>query len=373
MTNPPVFFEPEPPSDGPYRGWADWYRRSGTADSRSARETLNGWYANFPDRDGMLLSRLRLNEDSEVAQAWDELYIHHLLSRSCEARYEEDETSPDFRLYQSAEYVAGIEVLTLFPEEKLSSEDSRNRRLVDEINRRVRPSFWYLTFHIRRWSSQPRMKHLAKWIQSTIDSIGAPPSDWNRNKSPSATYSFPEVELCFTFFPRLRTTDPKPSEPVVLAGPWLGGFIQPTKRIRDRISKKSGGKYQHHNRPFAVAVSLRDLLCDIEEVVSAVYDDAAVPLDVVNQTDESHAAWTGNGVFGISKAYPEGKNRRLSCIFVLMRGWTPNADEPPRILRFDNPWAERPFPEDILIPEHRLAVNANKAGFQMMWESTAEG
>ncbi|TQK52043.1 hypothetical protein FBY35_2468 [Streptomyces sp. SLBN-118] len=315
----------------------------------------------------MLLSRLRLDEDAEVAQAWDELYIHHLLSQSCEARYEEDENSPDFRLYRSSDYVAGVEVLTLFSEERFDSVDVRNRRLIDEINRRVRPAQWHLSFNVRRWSRQPRATQIAKWLESTISSLGAPAPNLTSEMFPKATYSTPEVELTFTFFPRLRTTAPTPTEQIVLAGPVIGGFVQSDRRIRSRVSKKVGGKYDHRNQPFAIFISVRDLFCDTEEVVNALYGDDVVTFQE-NNPGSARASRKGNGTFGISKAYPEGRNRRLSCAFVFTWGWTPKSQEPPTVLRFDNPWAEHPFPDDLLVTDRRFAARQHDSGVFMEWE-----
>ena len=311
----------------------------------------------------MLLSRLQLDADAEVAQAWDELYVHSLLSRSCEARYEEDQTSPDFRLYQSSSYVAGVEVLTIFPEQRFDSENARNSRLIGEINRRVRPTQWGLTFDVGRWSRQPRATDIAKWLKSEISSLGAPAPDLTRETYPRATYSTPEVDLTFTFLPRLRATSPTPSESIVLSGPMIGGFVQSDRRIRDRVSKKIGGRYDNRNSPYAVVISLRDLFSDVDEVVNALYGDDIV----VYNADSLRSGRAGNGTFGVSQAHPEGRNRRLSCVFVLGRGWTPQMPELPKILRLDNPWAEYPFPDDLLVPDHRFGVRRHESGFSMEW------
>jgi hypothetical protein len=140
-----VFDEPLEPSEGPFDGLADWYRHSDSREARAARRDLNAWYAAFPDREGMLLGNLQGDSDIGIEQATDELYVHHLLFRSHQVRYEEDANSPDFRLYRSSEYVAGIEVLTLFPEKDFVSatahvkpcEQSRCERLsVQAVRRR---------------------------------------------------------------------------------------------------------------------------------------------------------------------------------------------------------------------------------------------
>src|SRR6266487_6086240 len=157
MPSTSVFDEPLDPREGSFAGLADWYRNCGSAEARDARRYINDWYKAFQDRDGMLLGNLRSDSEIGIQTATDELYMHHLLSSSYQARYEEDTSSPDFRLYRSSEYVAGIEVFTLFPENKVTSEISRNTALVNELNHRVRSARWYVRLDILNWKRQPRV------------------------------------------------------------------------------------------------------------------------------------------------------------------------------------------------------------------------
>jgi hypothetical protein len=179
-SSPLVFDEPRDPSDGPFNRLADWYRTSGSPEARAARSEINTWYAAFPDRKGMLLGNLRGDSDIGIHQATDELYVHHLLSRTYEARYEEDASSQDFRLYRATEYVAGIEVFTLFLDKEFASKESRNASLVDEINRRVRPLHWYVSIDVIDWKRQPRVKDVARWLEKTVASLVlSRPAGWS--------------------------------------------------------------------------------------------------------------------------------------------------------------------------------------------------
>jgi hypothetical protein len=163
-----VFNEPLDPREGPFNRLADWYRTSSSPEARAARSDINAWYAAFPDRIGMLLGNLRGDSDIGIQQATDELYVHHLLSETYDARYEEDASSPDFRLYRASEYIAGIEVFTLFLDKDIASKESRNAALVDEINRRVRPVQWYVSIDVIDWKRQPRVTNVVS-IQVLAD------------------------------------------------------------------------------------------------------------------------------------------------------------------------------------------------------------
>jgi hypothetical protein len=359
-----IFAEAADPDDGPFNGLADVLRRSGSTQARAARETINNWYGSFADRRGMVLSRLRSDKDAEILQAVDELYVHHLLSRSCQPRYEEDQTSPDFRLYRSSDYVAGVEIFTQFAEQSFSSEISRNAVLVDAINSRVRATSWYLSLTVRSWEHQPRVRDVTRWLENVIDDLPVPASDLTRENYPTATYSRPEVTLEFTFLPRCRTTAPTGG---IVIGPVVAQFVKPGRRLRESLGQKSGGKYNHRDRPFAVLVSVRDFVCETEDIVNALYGDDAITY-AIDQPGSARAIRKRNGLFGISSDRPAGRNRRLSCVFALMPGWTPGSNELPTIYRFDNPFAEQEFPDDLIVPHHRLVTRRDETSVRVEWE-----
>lgn len=240
MSSQWVFPEPEEPSTGPFDGLSSWLRSAGAPEAVGARGLINAWYSTFTDRSSMVLSRLRGEDEIGLLQALDELYAHDLFSRNCLARYEEDEGSPDFRLYRGGEYVAGVELMTLFMEKGFASEISRNSSFVKEINRRVRPNKWYVTPEVVAWNRQPSLNDLARWLQSEIDALPDPPPEMTPGYFPKAQYSTPAVELVFTFVPRRRAEPPTDSEPIVAAGPSVGGFVASDRRLRSAVSSKAG-------------------------------------------------------------------------------------------------------------------------------------
>jgi len=68
---------------------------------------------------------------------------------------------------------------------------------------------------------------------------------------------------------------------------------------------------------------------------------------------------------------PKGRNRRLSCIFSLMRGWMPGFNKVlPTAFRFDNPFAEQAFPDDLLVPDWRQSARRDGSGVrvEVEWE-----
>jgi hypothetical protein len=361
-----VFDELVAPGEGPFESLAHWYRGSGEPEARAARRDLNTWYSAFPDRDGMLLGNLRGASDIGIEQATDELYVHHLLSKSYQAQYEEDASSPDFRLYRSSEYLAGLEVLTLFPERDFASKVSRNAALVEELNRRVRPIHWYVSIDVIDWRRQPRLAPLIKWLERTLASLPPPAASLAREDYPTAVYPGADVELGFEFLPRRKVAPPEVTEPIVAFGPAIAEFVQPVRRLRGALRQKTGSKYDHRGRPFAVLVSARDYACDTKDIIDALYGDDAIAFRP-GDPDSARPIRKNNGIFGLSAPTPAGRNRRLSCIFVLLRGWAPGCNQAPNIIRFDNPFAERPFPDDVLAPTSRFVARRNDSGVRLEW------
>jgi hypothetical protein len=316
----------------------------------------------------MLLGNLQGDSEIGIQQAMDELYVHHLLSRSCQARYEEDASSPDFRLYRSSEYVAGIEVLTLFAEQDFTSKVSRSSALVHEINRRIRPDRWYVSIEIIDWKRQPRVTEVVKWLGRTVARLPAPAANLARGDYPAAVYSSAEVELAFEFLPRRKATPPTTTEPIVMLGPAIAWWGQASRRVRRNLSHKAGSRYDHRGQPFAVLLSARDYSCDTEDLVNALYGDEAISFHP-DDPDSARPIRKNNGTFGRSATIPEGRNRRLSCVFALMRGWAPGSAAVPNLIRFDNPFAERAFPSDVLAPTSRFVARPDGSGIHMEWET----
>jgi hypothetical protein len=365
MPSTSVFDEPLDPREGPFAGLADWYRNCGSAEARDARRYINDWYKPFQDRDGMLLGNLRSDSDIGIQTATDELYTHHLLSSSYQARYEEDTSSPDFRLYRSSEYVGGIEVFTLFPEEGVASEISRNTAFVNELNHRVRSARWYVRLDILDWKRQPRVTEVAKWLDEKVTALPAPPADLAREDYPADTYSDGRVELAFDFLP--RRNPPTECSSIVAFGPAITWWGRAARRLRSNLSHKAGSRYDLRDRPFAVLVSARDYSCDTEDIINALFGDEAITFSI-DDPDSAESTRRKNGAFGRSASTPEGRNRRLSCVFVLMRGWVPGFTQVPKVIRFDNPFANQAFPDDILTPDLRLVPVSDEQGIHMEWE-----
>jgi hypothetical protein len=64
-----------------------------------------------------------------------------------------------------------------------------------------------------------------------------------------------------------------------------------------------------------------------------------------------------------------GRNRRTSCVFGLLRAWTPGTAVASTVLRFDNPFAAMDFPDGLVVPDRRFQVRPTDTGIVMEWVS----
>jgi hypothetical protein len=258
-----------------------------------------------------------------------------------------------------------VEVLTLFSEQSFTSLTTQNTTLVNEINRRVGSDQWYVGVDIIDWRRQPNYRDVAKWLRRTLAGIGQPTPNLAREHYPSALYSSQEVILAFEFLPR-RNPRVTGSGGLVGVGPAFALIVKPAPRFRRNLSHKVGSRYDHRGRPYAVLVSVRDVTCANQDIVDALYGDDAISFPS-GQPGLATSIRLDNGTFGRSAAAPEGRNRRVSCVFALMRGWEPGSTVEPTIVRYDNPFAERSFPDDVVRPSSWLAPVRDASGVRMEW------
>lgn len=118
----PLFDEPIQARTGPL-GWIEpalhWFTESTRPEAVASRQTVNGWYKDFPDVDGKFAARLRSEVNVDHYQALDELYVHHILRQT----------------HDDVHYEVG-EVGRLRPISGVKGD--RRRFLIDHSTRRVR-------------------------------------------------------------------------------------------------------------------------------------------------------------------------------------------------------------------------------------------
>jgi len=361
-----VFEEPSVPREGPLRNsepGVNWYIQSTRPEAVGDRRAVNEWYSHFLDNGTALLSRLRSTDDVNHHQAVDELLVHHLLLRgSIAVAYEESGRSPDFRLYVGGDYIGGVEVASLFMRNDWSKEESRNGKLADQLNARLPVGEWFVNFEIIRWNRSPSVRKLVSWVAKTVGEL--PPWDPSSGSTglPSALYTNGAVEISFYFLPRRAGGPVGPDYRIVGISGVLGGWVNSKDRLGTVLTAKAGSRYDLRGRPFAVFVSIHDTFCDEDDLVGALYGSE----QVVVATGASIRA--RDGIFGNSRAFPEGRNRRLSCVFAVMPGWSSRSADGLAVLRLDNPFADSPFPEGILPPARRFTeVSRDERGISFGW------
>jgi hypothetical protein len=361
-----VFAEPEVPRDGPL-GSAEpavnFLLESSRPAARQARKTVNDWYSRFPDSDGNFCARLRSPNSADHQVAMDELFVHERLAASMRVSYEEDGTGPDFRIYQGTDYVGAIEVLSLFMAADWSGQQDRHGRIADQLNKRLTLGQWFIGFEIMRLDRDPSFAKLASWVGREISSLPTAPG--TESKTYTASYIIEGIQLDFSFA-RCESRPDGTRDRIVGAGPVIGGLVRSGERLLVALTKKAGGRYGLRNAPFALCVGVHDPFCDLEDLESAIYGHIQYAYEVggSGKVDRSRA---NDGFFGRASGASGGKNRRMSCVFAIYN-WVPWNPGKSAVLRFDNPFADHPFPEDAFPSAARVTrVQENRPGITFRW------
>lgn len=171
----PVFSEPSVARDG-WLGWSEpninFYRESTMPEAVIARAWINAAYERFSDPTGEFAGRLRSADFVQHASAMAELYVHsRLLKPDHRIVYEEDGTGPDFRVYQSEDYIGAVEVCSLFDNQTWEAEQQRHARIADELNRRIPLDLWFVHFDVVRLDRPPSIKQLVAWVRARVDEL----------------------------------------------------------------------------------------------------------------------------------------------------------------------------------------------------------
>ena len=352
----PVFAEPSAPRTGPL-AWIEplvhWFTESTHEVAIAGRANVNRWYEAFPDPEGKLARRLRSEMDSEHLGALDELFVHQLLAqRWTDVRYEENGEGPDFRIYDSGRYLAGMEVVSLFEREDWDAQQRRWRRVADELNEQIRPTAGYmlgLEFD-HDTNAAPTTRNFVAFLLRQLAELPDPEEfrDLDHTHWPLAEYREPPVRIRVRFIPMLGDPSSRfdPEIRIVAMGPSMGGEVNTAKRIRQRVNDKAGGRYQIDTAPFLVAVALHDLFQNDHEIETSMYGTQAVQMSGTVQVAAQIVRYN-NGVFGADGQSPEGKNRRLSAVAFLQR-LLPSQPQSAEVSVLVNPFASHIWPPEVL-------------------------
>lgn len=342
----------------------NWFLQSTRPEAAEGRRVVNDLFSRFPNDGGRMYKALHSDDEKRLLSALDELLVHDLLSRRYRVEYEEGEgTHPDFRLYgDSGVYVGVVEVATLFLRDDWAAEERRHAVLEDGLNARLRLTTHSVDFEVRRWDNMPSVRHMAKWLGRALDDLhtdpGALPIDWLGMSE--KVYSTRSVEIAFRFLALPEDYVVKDGDPVVLGGAAIGGCVDSAVRLRDRLDDKAV-KYDLRGKPFAIAVGVRDNMCDLGEVYQAITGTPAVVVATGEGTRK------GDGFFGNGRDRTDGKHQRVSAIFSIHE-WYPGGPYRPRITRFDNPFAAAPFPVEALpVNSHWGVVERTPTSIRADW------
>lgn len=341
----------------------NWYLYYGDNAAVEGRRLVNEWYAQSSVQGSAnFINRLRSTRDIHHKSALDELYIDHLLGHVGEVKYEEGPARPDFCIYRSGVLYACLEVLSLFRNQEDENRFRYYGRIADGLNRKVPLTTHYVDFNVVSATRTPSVNKLAEFVTTEIQRLND--EEINDLGQTEAVYVDQDIWVDFNFYrcaPRPECADDR----IVGGGISIGGGIVSTgSRLKQALGHKSGGRYDIAETPFAIVAFLHDEFSNVHQVSRALYGQPTVDLP--------SGRWIrrNDGLFG--PHINGGKNSRISAVFVVPP-WAPWAGDPP-VLRFDNLYAAREFPNDVLRTDFHLHATSSGGGESLMaWSPEPPG
>jgi hypothetical protein len=156
---------------------------------------------------------------------------------------------------------------------------------------------------------EPVLRRFLAWLRRTLDSL--PDSTTvTSDLFPERVFEDDGMVVTVTFF-RLKPDSPATSDPdaqIVGMGAAIGGTVNTSARIRDRVDAKAGGRYALDDAPFLIAVGMHDTFQTDYAIETALYgsETVEVPSGVLGRRND--------GSFGVSPASPTGRHRRVSAV-----------------------------------------------------------
>jgi hypothetical protein len=240
-------------------------------------------------------------------------------------------------------------------------QEQRIARLADGINRQLKLDRWFISLDSVRWDRDPSISRVVAWLQTRLASLEELVSESSTNHVEDS-YVDAAVELKISFIPRRSASPPNPNDRIVATGASIGGATGADVRIKRRLKDKSNHGYDLRDSPYAIFIGMHDPFADRWDLTNAIYGTDAIIIETGQPTRQ------GDGLFGISNTYPDGKNTRVSCIFAMM-SFLPWDLTSAAVVRLDNPFARHEFPDRILPTKQRFQiVDRTDHGLRLDWQ-----
>jgi len=337
-----------------------YLNESARPDCAAVRELLETWFANYPaEHRDELRRRFRSVKSRQHDGAFLELYLHALLPR---LGFEVDAhplvptgQRPDYLIRRGGSPLAFIEATATNESGQDPGEEARKERIHQTLSEIVHPNFM-LGVCVEMVPAQdiPRRDLIApvrRWLYG-LDPDAPPGSDplapWPRKVLEGDNW-----RAVVEAIPRRPEKRGTPLDRAVgMVGPY-GGMVTPERGIREALRAKAK-QFPPLELPLIVAINCLDTHVDDDAIREALFGTEQI---VVEQLSDGSQRTRHNRAPDGAWWRGEPVNQRISValIFQHLYPWTVGITEP---VLWQNPWAERPFPEEHWPLATRAPVHA---------------
>ena len=252
------------------------------------RNLLEEWYANFPDADSHLRSRLCSDDDRSHAAAFWELYLHAAyVALGLDVKVHPDlgtdsNSAPDFLVHGSAPFV--VEAKLLMTPAEVKSNDARISPVYDAINEVTSDNFFVWASVLSSGSGAPSLsrlkRDLERWLSSQDpDSVSALITTADSLKAVEPfVWSDRDWTIEFSPIPKKEGARGKPGRLLGMSGPIEASNIDDHTPLVRTLKAKAPGRYGDFDYPYVIAVLSENPTVDEIDVASALFGREAVQI-----------------------------------------------------------------------------------------------
>jgi hypothetical protein len=334
------------------------------------RDTLESWYAAYPDEDGTLRSRFRLSDPRQHYAAWWELYVHALFTAlgfdlTVHPIVPGTDGRPDF-LVEHAGNPFYVEAVTVFSGLVAPGRRARlEAEVQDVINSIDSPSLMVTLQFERVGESRPRNSAIITPIKEWLATLDA--DELLKRSEPASYQRFTFGDWAVNLRPLARSVEARgcPRNRLIGSPGAIGGTMNDVSKLRSAFTRKRK-HYGTPDKPLVIAALATNGFVDSRDVENALFGSEAVQLEIA--TGATRLVRNPDGVW-VGKAGPAAK--RMSAL-LMGAGILPTtcARELPRLwYHFDPTYrleTELPFSTARLVGDEFVFSDATRSASEVL-------
>lgn len=331
----------------------DYYNRSARTDISAAREVLEQWFLDYPDKaKADVRARFRSSDVGAHHGAFTELYCYTYtknLGLGPQVHpHIKNRRQPDFSLFKNGEFFCYLECTVATEFRQGGATSARLHTIYDALNRLDSPNFFIgieiINYPARSISAASVRRFIAQKLSGLDPDVVGPEMQRSQSIQESPYYwTLEEDGFSIGFYP-IPKADAARGKPglrplgTFSSGPFAHA-VDDRKPILDAVKRKATG-YEVLNAPYVIAINVMEEAVDTFDIMGALFGEEQLVIN--RRTFESSEKRAPNGLWHGRRGV---QNTRVSGVLLLKDIGPCNVAKRNPVL-WHNPWAAHPVRPD---------------------------